>query len=162
MWVAGLTQVAAGITQGPRGSVSAATGAVREPSPGGALYSVSTIHRMRYLVDAGAVIILSMILAAIKDRWTLSAKRARAATQLESFIADWVNGRASLDLGQFEKTKQSLMWDWLEAHPQCTRVDFARYFDQMVDGHCETGAIEEYFKRREVYFANHPRSQCSA
>lgn len=34
---------------------------------------------------------------------------------------------------KFDEIKTLLMADWLDTHPNCTRVDFRKYFDRRVE-----------------------------
>jgi hypothetical protein len=109
---------------------------------------------MQYLHDAVSVL-MAVFLASKGLQWlNRNAKRARVENQLHVFIRQCLGRESGSGTEHFKETKDMLMSDWLETNPKCTRIDFCRYFDCLIDGHCESFAIVEYLKRRELAASN--------
>jgi hypothetical protein len=60
----------------------------------------------------------------------MADKATKSEEQVDDFCHDWVNNEDNhISKEQFEETKKLLMADWLDAHPNSTRIDFQKFFD---------------------------------
>jgi hypothetical protein len=107
---------------------------------------------MPYVYAAIAVLCGACLIYVVTD-WWLGAKAqmdraARTENEVDAFVQDWLSGSIPNNTEHFQRTKELLMLDWLDAHPDNSRMDFCRFFDRMVDGHCQNFALSSQGKSR--------------
>ena len=109
---------------------------------------------MEYFRDAISLLMAAYIVAQLFKIANRRRKRAYVEGQLHASISQYLRQGSASDPELFKETKQLLMLDWLDANPDRTRVDFSHHFDRLVDGHCESFAIAEYLRRRQMIASN--------
>jgi hypothetical protein len=109
---------------------------------------------MQYVRDAISLLMAVFIAAQFLSLTAVRRKRAYVEKQLHASISQYLRKGSASEAELFKETKQLLMLDWLDANPERTRVDFAKHFDKLVDGHCESFAIAEYLRRRQMAASN--------
>ena len=82
---------------------------------------------------------LAMLVSSIEDWWLTRKqipldKAYKVETQIDDYLHSWVNddkpGKSKED---FEQAKALMMQDWLDTHPNSTRMDFLNYWDSKLE-----------------------------
>ena len=100
---------------------------------------------MKWVYYGIGFVVLLLLVSKVEDWWLgkkmkVVERQSNTEDAIDSFIYDYLHGKFGDGFeGQFKERKEYLMKDWLDAHPEGTRMQFFDLFDKrwnlMIDSH---------------------------